>query len=176
MVSFILSGENHKYEIFPNDEIDPRNWLSRISDETTTSITLPNDVEIGKYQLYMRISELGDFTKDNNLYCIQFGNPSSQYDSDLGANLIGELEVTQKSSAKNISHSTEPVCFINGDELHAPACDKLTIYSVDGKILFTKKDLSGSDNIIDLGNFTEKIVIIKIKNNEKVGIEKVVVF
>lgn len=160
-VSFILSGENHKYEIFPNDEIDPRNWLSRISDETTTSITLPNDVEIGKYQLYMRISELGDFTKDNNLYCIQFGNPSSQYNSDLGANLIGELEVTQKTSAKNISHSTEPVCFINGDELHAPACDELTIYSVDGKILFTKKDLSGSDNIIDLGGISDKIVIIK---------------
>ena len=175
-VSFILSGENHKYEIFPNNEIDPRNWLSRISDETTTSITLPNDVAIGKYQLYMRISELGDFTKDNNLYCIQFGNPSSQYDSDLGANLIGELEVTQKSSAKNISHSTEPVCFINGDELHAPACDELTIYSVDGKILFTQKDLSGSDNIINLVDFTENILIVKIKNNEKVWIEKVVVF
>lgn len=173
-VSFILSGENHKYEIFPNDEIDPRNWLSRISDETTTSITLPNDVEIGKYQLYMRISELGDFTKDNNLYCIQFGNPSSQYDSDLGANLIGELEVTQKSSAKNISHSTEPVCFINGDELHAPACDELTIYSVDGKILFTEKDLSESDNIIDLGGISDKIVIIKTKKENMQRSHKII--
>lgn len=172
-VSFILSGENHKYEIFPNDEIDPRNWLSRISDETTTSITLPNDVEIGKYQLYMRISELGDFTKDNNLYCIQFGNPSSQYNSDLGANLIGELEVTQKSSAKNISHSTEPVCFINGDELHAPAYDELTIYSVDGKILFTEKNLSESDNIIDLGDFTENILIVSIKKEGMVFINKI---
>ena len=173
-VSFILSGENHKYEIFPNDEIDPRNWLSRISDETTTSITLPNDVEIGKYQLYMRISELGDFTKDNNLYCIQFGNPSSQYNSDLGANLIGELEVTQKSSAKNINHSTEPVCYINGDELHAPACDELTIYSVDGKILFTKKDLSGSDNIIDLGGISDKIVIIKTKKENMQRSHKII--
>lgn len=173
-VSFILSGENHKYEIFPNAEIDPHNWLSRISDETTTSITLPNDVEIGKYQLYMRISELGDFTKDNNLYCIQFGNPSSQYNSDLGANLIGELEVTQKTSAKNISHSTEPVCFINGDELHAPACDELTIYSVDGKILFIQKDLSGSDNIIDLGGISDKIVIIKTKKENMQRSHKII--
>lgn len=164
-VSFILSGETHKYEIFPNDEIDPCNWLSRLSDEISTSITLPNDVETGKYQLYLRISELGDFTKDNNLYCIQFGNPSSQYNSDLGANLIGEIEVTQKSSAKNICHSTEPVCFINGDELHAPACDELAIYSVDGRILFTPKALTGSDNIIDLGELSGKIVIIKIKRD-----------
>ncbi len=173
-VSFILSGENHKYEIFPNDEIDPRNWLSRISDETTTSITLPNDVEIGKYQLYMRISELGDFTKDNNRYCIQFGNPSSQYNSLFGANLIGELEVTQKSSAKNISHSTEPVCFINGDELHAPACDELTIYSVDGKILISERDLTGSDNIIDLGGISDKIVIIKTKKENMQRSHKII--
>ena len=121
----------------------------------------------------MRISELGDFTKDNNRYCIQFGNPSSQYNSDLGANLIGELEVTQKSSAKNISHSTEPVCFINGDELHAPACDELTIYSVDGKILISERDLTGSDNIIDLGDFTENILIVSIKKEGMVYINKV---
>lgn len=164
-VTFILSGENHIYEITPNDEIDPCNWLSRLSDVISTSITLPDDVGTGKYQLYLRISELGDFTKDNNRYCIQFGNPSSQYNSLFGANLIGEIEVTQKSSAKNICHSTEPVCFINGDELHAPACDELEIYSVDGRILFTQKALSGSDNIIDLGDFTEKIVIIKIKRD-----------
>lgn len=152
------------------------NWLSRKSDEISTSITLPDDVETGKYQLYLRISELGDFTKDNNLYCIQFGNPSSQYNSLFGANLIGEIEVTQKSSAKNICHSTEPVCFINGNKLHAPACDELEIYSVDGRILISERDLTGSDNIIDLGELSEKIVIIKIKNNEKVGVEKVVVF
>ena len=73
--------------------------------------------------------------------------------------------MTQKSSAKNICHSTEPVCFINGDELHAPACDELTIYSVDGRILISERDLTGSDNIIDLGNFTENILIIKIKRD-----------
>ena len=172
-VSFILSGETHKYEIFPNDEIDPRNWLSRISDMIFTSITLPNDVEIGKYQLYIRVSELGDFTKDNNLYCIEFGNPSSQYNTDLGANLIGELEVTQKSSAKNICQSTEPVCFINDNELHTPACDELTIYSVDGKILFTEKGLSESDNIIDLDDFTENILIVSIKKEGMVFINKI---
>ncbi len=174
-VTFILSGENHIYEITPNDGIDPCDWKSRKQNEISTSITLPKDVESGKYQLYMRVSELGDHTKDKNLYCIQFGNPSSQYNTLFGANLIGELEVKQNNSA-SADHPAEPACYIDGNKLHAPACDELTIYSVDGRILISERNLTGSDNIIDLGELSDKLVIIKTKNNEKVGIEKVVVF
>ncbi len=174
-VTFILSGENHIYEITPNDGIDPCDWKSRKQNEISTSITLPKDVESGKYQLYMRVSKLGDHTKDKNLYCIQFGNPSSQYNTLFGANFIGELEVKQNNSA-SADHPAEPACYIDGHKLHAPACDELTIYSVDGRILISERNLTGSDNIIDLGELSDKIVIIKTKNNEKVGIEKVVVF
>ena len=81
--------------------------------------------------------------------------------------------MTQKSSAKNICHSTEPVCYIDGNKLHAPTCDELTIYSVDGRILISERDLTGSDNIIDLGEFTEDILIVSIKKEGIVFINKI---
>lgn len=171
-VTFILAGDNSQYEIKPNNNIDALEWKSREAVEINTTITLPNNVEIGNYQLYIRVSELGEYTADNNLYCIQFGNPTSQYNTKFGANLIGNLAVTQNNSAST-NYPAEPSCYIEENQLHITDCDELAINSVDGKILLIQNRLSGIANSVDLGRFNEKILIISVKKEGKVWTKKV---
>lgn len=172
-VSFVLVGENNIYEIEPNNSINPRDWESRKSVDLQTSITLPNGVETGNYQLYLRVSELGNLTTDNNLYCIQFGNPSSQYDSKFGANLIGNIVVSENESGTT-DYPAEPSCYIDGNILHVPNCDELTIYSVDGKLILRERGLFETDNTINLSKFKEKALIIIIKRNNIITQNKIV--
>lgn len=172
-VSFVLVGENEIYEIEPNNGINPRDWESRKPVDLQTSITLPNSVETGNYQIYLRVSELGDLTKDNNLYCIQFGNTSSQYDSKLGANLIGNIVVSENTSGTT-DYPAEPSCYMEGNILHVPNCDELTIHSVDGKLILIKRDLSETENTINLSKSKEKALIIRIKRKGNIVQNKIV--
>lgn len=172
-VTFVLVGENNIYEIEPNNSINPRDWESRKSVGLQTSITLPNGVETGNYQLYLRVSELGNLTTDNNLYCIQFGNPSSQYDSKLGANLIGNIVVSENASGTT-NYPAEPSCYIDGNILHVPNCDEVTIHSVEGKLILRKIGLSETENTINLSKSKEKALIIIIKRNNIITQNKIV--
>lgn len=172
-VTFVFVGENSIYEIEPNNSINPRDWESRKSVDLQTSITLPNGVETGNYRLYLRVSELGDLDKDNNLYCVQFGNPSSQYDSKLGANLIGNIVVSENESGTT-NYPAEPSCYIDGNILHVPNCDELTIHSVDGKLILRERGLFETDNTINLSKSKEKALIIIIKRNDIITQNKIV--
>ncbi|MBQ0155201.1 MAG: DUF4832 domain-containing protein [Bacteroidales bacterium] len=172
-VSFVLVGENDICEIEPNNGINPRDWESEKSVNLQTSITLPNGVGMGNYQLYLRISELGNLATDNNLYCIQFGNPSSQYDSKLGANLIGNIVVSENAS-ETTDYPAEPSCYMKGNILHVPNCDELTIHSVDGKLILIKRDLSELKNTINLSKLKENILIIRIKRKGNIEHNKIV--
>ncbi len=172
-VSFVLVGENEIYEIEPNNGINPRDWESGKSVNLQTSITLPNGVGMGNYQLYLRISEHGNLTTDNNLYCIQFGNPSSQYDSKLGANLIGNI-IVSKNASGTTNYPTEPSCYMEGNILHFPNCDEVTIHSVDGKLILRKIGLSETENTINLSKLKENILIIRIKRKGYIVQNKIV--
>ncbi len=172
-VTFMLVANDNQYEMIPNDAINPCEWKSQESVEINTSITLPNDVEIGNYQLYLRISELGNITNDNNLYCIQFGNPTSQHDSKLGANLIGNITVSENGSGTT-DYPAEPSCCIEGNILHVPNCDELTIHSVDGKLILRERGLSETDNTINLSKSKEKALIIRIKRDNIITQNKIV--
>lgn len=102
IVSFVIRHEGKVEEIFPDETIDPQTWLSRETSTINYHLTLPDDCTEGEYELFIRLSEKGDLVHDNNYHCIQFGNPSEQYDQSIGANLVGTLTVSDLTAMENI--------------------------------------------------------------------------
>lgn len=102
IVSFVIRHEGKVEEIFPDETIDPQTWLSRETSTINYHLTLPDDCTEGEYKLFIRLSEKGDLVHDNNYRCIQFGNPSEQYDQSIGANLVGTLTVSDLTAMENI--------------------------------------------------------------------------
>lgn len=102
IVSFVIRHEGKVEEIFPDETIDPQTWLSRETSTINYHLTLPDDCTEGEYKLFIRLSEMGDLAHDNNYHCIQFGNPSEQYDQSIGANLVGTLTVSDLTAMENI--------------------------------------------------------------------------
>ncbi|MCQ2194838.1 MAG: DUF4832 domain-containing protein [Paludibacteraceae bacterium] len=174
-VTFILSDGSRQYEIEPNGVIDPRNWLSRETEVVQTNITLPDDLEAGIYELYLRLSELGDFTTDQNLYCIQFGNPSSQYEKRWGANLIGKLQVTEANSVESSEFgSHRSLCYLEGDVLHLSLCNSLTIYAADGKQLLHRSNLTATENVVSLSGIDDKVLILSIQKDGRTQVVRLI--
>ncbi|MCQ2231583.1 MAG: DUF4832 domain-containing protein [Paludibacteraceae bacterium] len=102
IVSFVICRKGKVEEIFPDETIDPQTWLSRETSTINYHLSLPDDCTEGEYELFIRLSEKGDLVHDNNYHCIQFGNPSEQYDQSIGANLVGTLTVSDLTAMENI--------------------------------------------------------------------------
>lgn len=116
IVSFVIRHEGKVEEIFPDETIDPQTWLSRETSTINYHLTLPDDCTEGEYKLFIRLSEMGDWAHDNNYHCIQFGNPSEQYDQSIGANLVGTLTVSDLTAMENIHNAKDtptPVQYYN---------------------------------------------------------------
>lgn len=116
IVSFVIRHEGKVEEIFPDETIDPQTWLSRETSTINYHLTLPDDCTEGEYELFIRLSEKGDLVHDNNYRCIQFGNPSEQYDQSIGANLVGTLTVSDLTAMENIHNAKDtptPVQYYN---------------------------------------------------------------
>lgn len=102
IVSFVVRHEGKVEEIFPDETIDPQTWLSRETSTINYHLTLPDDCTEGEYELFIRLSEKGDLVHDNNYHCIQFGNPSEQYDKKIGANKIGTFSSQQETFSERV--------------------------------------------------------------------------
>lgn len=116
IVSFVICRKGKVEEIFPDETIDPQTWLSRETSTINYHLSLPDDCTEGEYKLFIRLSEMGDLAHDNNYHCIQFGNPSEQYDQSIGANLVGTLTVSDLTAMENIHNAKDtpfPVQYYN---------------------------------------------------------------
>ena len=116
IVSFVICRKGKVEEIFPDETIDPQTWLSQETSSINYHLSLPDDCTEGEYKLFIRLSEMGDLAHDNNYHCIQFGNPSEQYDQSIGANLVGTLTVSDLTAMENIHNAKDtptPVQYYN---------------------------------------------------------------
>lgn len=116
IVSFVICRKGKVEEIFPDETIDPQTWLSRETSTINYHLSLPDDCTEGEYKLFIRLSEMGDLAHDNNYHCIQFGNPSEQYNQSIGANLVGTLTVSDLTAMENIHNAKDtpfPVQYYN---------------------------------------------------------------
>ncbi len=93
-VTLVLQSDTNTYEI--NTNINPTKWLSKsISNIPIVIANLPENIEIGDYKVYLRISCYGDLFTDNNYQTIRFAN-NNVYNEEIGANYIGKVTINEK--------------------------------------------------------------------------------
>lgn len=105
--TIILANEKSTYEI--NTNIDPRLWNSKKITQIPYDIPLPENISKGEYKVYLRISQKGSLSNDNNYNCIEFAN-ADIWNEKLGANYIGSINIENKSSIilnKNTTSSSK---------------------------------------------------------------------
>lgn len=102
-VTIILKKGEETVEIKTN--LDPTTWDSKKISEIDFNIPLPKDISLGKWDVYLRISKLGDLKNDNNYQSISFANENI-FDSNLGANYIGSINILEKKTTTSSNKTT----------------------------------------------------------------------
>ena len=103
-VSVVLEKDGETYEISTN--IDATTWNSTEVSNVEIEVSLPEDIELGEWNIYLRVSQNGDMSTDNNYKCIQFAN-ADIWDENLGANYIGKVEISEKSEEQEIPETPD---------------------------------------------------------------------
>ncbi|MBR1741487.1 MAG: DUF4832 domain-containing protein [Lachnospiraceae bacterium] len=96
----ILESADKVYEL-PFGDFDIRACKSQYKIGYTDYIPLEH-IESGEYKVYLRISEYGDYTSDENYNCIRFANESSQWNEFFGANQAGSVEIPESTMREEI--------------------------------------------------------------------------
>ncbi len=100
VVTLVLQNNEKTYEIPTN--IDATNWNSREISNVNINVPLPEDIEVGDYNIYLRISQHGNMNTDNNYKCIQLAN-NNIWNEEFHANYIGKVtisEITKEETQK----------------------------------------------------------------------------
>ncbi len=95
-VSLVLEKAGKIEEIPIN--IDVTKWNSKEISDVDIVVSLPEDIEIGEWNIYLRISQYGDINTDKNYKTIQLAN-ANIWDKNLGANYIGKVSILEKIQA-----------------------------------------------------------------------------
>lgn len=106
--TLVLQSDDNTYEI--NTNINPTKWLSKsISSVPIVIANLPENIVVGEYKVYLRISCYGNLENDNNYQAIRFAN-NNIYNEEIGANYIGKIVINEKVEEPTIIEkpSNEP--------------------------------------------------------------------
>lgn len=87
--TLVLKSENDIREI--PIKFDIRKVVSKHTYSYKTTV-LVKDLLDEPYDVYLRISEYGNLEEDNNYNCVRFANMDSQYNKEIGANIIGNIK------------------------------------------------------------------------------------
>ena len=60
-------------------------------------VEVPEELAVGNWNIYLRISQYGNLKIDNNYQCIRFANEGQMWNQDIGANYIGNTTVIKKA-------------------------------------------------------------------------------
>ncbi len=99
VVSLVFTKDGETHEIKTN--VDATKWNSTEVTNINFETDLPENMSLGDWKVYLRISESGDMTKDNNYKCIRLANEGNMWDENLGANYIGKFTLLQKDEDKD---------------------------------------------------------------------------
>lgn len=89
----VLESSTGDYKELAVDALNAKELFS--GQVTTVSIRIPLSAQIadGTYKVYLKFSDEGDETSNQNRYCIQFANTQDYWKPAIGANYIGEIIV-----------------------------------------------------------------------------------
>lgn len=91
-VSIVLEKDGQLYEIKTN--IDVTTWNSKETTDIPISITLPENISLGEWNVYVRVSKYGDLETDNHYQVIRFANQDI-WNEEIGANYIGNVMISE---------------------------------------------------------------------------------
>ena len=106
IVTLILEQDGKKYEIPTN--INPTDWNSKEISNVNLDVKLPENINLGEWKIYLRISQSGNMETDNNYKCIQFANPNI-WEETFGANYIGKVEISEVTIKTPVDESNNEI-------------------------------------------------------------------
>ncbi len=103
-VTLVLKNATKTYEIPTN--MDPTTWNSTKLTNINAEIDLPENMEEGEWDAYLRISKYGDLKTDNNYQCIRLAN-NNIWNETLCANYIGNFLLEKQNTSDEPSDEPE---------------------------------------------------------------------
>ncbi|MCH5268536.1 MAG: DUF4832 domain-containing protein [Lachnospiraceae bacterium] len=94
--SIILKNETGQIYEIACPGINPSGIVSGQNNNLSAAVSLPDDLALGAWNVYLRFSKYGDYTTDNNYQCIRFANTAQYWDEILGANYIGTVNIVEQ--------------------------------------------------------------------------------
>lgn len=96
-VTIVLENKDHIYEI--NTNINPTLWDSNSTITINENVKLPNNIALGNYNVYLRISYYGNLASDKNYKAIRLAN-DGLWNNEIGANYIGKINIIKYNPPK----------------------------------------------------------------------------
>lgn len=159
-VEILLSNGSITYTY--TTDLNARDWASAALVEESLSLTLPETMPGGEWDVYMRISELNDDAANDNLYCTRFANEELIYDEALNANYMGSVTVNGETDPeKEIFSDARPAgYYMNAAPIDVSETDTINLldqsytFKEDGHYGFTLLyKIEGVTDKIQLGNW-----------------------
>lgn len=129
---------------------------------------LPDSLAEGKYAVYLRISQYGNWPDDNNYSAVRFANDSAYYDKETGANYVGSFVLSKKAPvvtaipAQRLAKAGRTIRLENhGQTLTISNAQRVEIFDLMGHKLLTK-DLQETETI-SLKDLPKTSLIIKTR-------------
>lgn len=102
-VTIVFEKDGIYHEV--QTDIDPTKWDSKQISDISIKTTLPENMGIGEWKVYLRISRFGNLSNDNNYNCIRFANKDT-WNKEIGANYIGTIQVLPKITNSEYRNTT----------------------------------------------------------------------
>ncbi|HOU68420.1 MAG TPA: DUF4832 domain-containing protein [Paludibacteraceae bacterium] len=144
-LTVILTNGKVVAELEPLTAFDVRDLRSRAmgSDDSfdgtnnvALEVELPDSLQEGSYDVYLRISQHGDWLTDKNYQCIQFANPDEQYNVNFGANLVGNFLLEKpKTSIEEASSELSSKWWQAGEYIYTQGLQSIDIFDLNGRLL-----------------------------------------
>ena len=147
-VTIVLEKGEKIYEIPTN--IDATTWASKEISNVNIDVPLPEDVELGDYNIYLRISQHGNMNTDNNYKCIKLAN-NNIWNEGFSANYIGKVTISQISKEEQKPDSNEDETKnpdMNNEETQNPNIDNNETQNSENNHEETKEP-NGNNNVTE---------------------------
>ncbi|MCQ2061376.1 MAG: DUF4832 domain-containing protein [Fibrobacter sp.] len=127
--------------------------------ELAPEIQLPEDMPLGEWKVYMRISQYGNYKTDNNYHVVQFANDTNYFDKNTGSNYIGKFILAEAVDVEDtLSRIVDPndalASSLNNFQMRVEnRCiflsrlsknERITLFDMQGRILYQKNATASS--------------------------------
>ncbi len=157
VVSILLEKDNQKWEIKTN--IDATKWNSEEVSVVSIKVDLPENIELGNWKVYLRISQYGDFKIDQNYQCIQLANDNI-WNPEIGSNYIGTVTILKKEEKPKIDSNSNSIPVVENNVEDTLSIENQTNESSS----VIEKKLSKDANLNE-----EQLVSNNKNNNKKIS-------